>query len=395
VKVSLSPEYELLLDAAVPLPYARAETRRWSEERWCEVVRIAEWHRLGPLLFCRIDDDPAVPGSVREQLEQTYLANAARNLYVRAALLRALGALSVARVPVMLLKGAALLEGCYADPAQRELLDLDLLAPIDWIDAGVDALVPLGYEPDEQGEEGPRHLRLAHHHDAPLVDDQHVVAIELHRHMTIAGEGHAFAIDEVWRRAHRASAGDHMLPAGEDLLLHVCLHFTRNRLGGSFRRRQTGGALAQICDIARIVEHEPVQWDVLVDATHRYGLDTRVFLALFAARELGVGIPESALTGLMPPGFDPGLGRRLVSLRVLRVDDRLPLRSVRSMVAPSRDVLTRGWGAEPAGPWSLPGAYVRRARAQVPAARAALRRPWASMQDRRLNGEIYALEDRG
>jgi hypothetical protein len=391
VNVSLSPEYALLLDAAVPMPRSRVVAGRLAEDQWADVVRIADWHRLAPLLFCRLDNDPAVPPIVRRELEERYLANAARNLYIRASLGRALAALAAADVPALLLKGSALLETCYPDPAQRELLDLDLLVPPDRIEAGARALADLGYEAESEGEDGPR---LERHHDAPLVDDRRVVAVELHRHLTIAGEGNRFAIDEFWQRARPAPDGQHLLPAGADLLLHVCLHFTRNRLGGGFARRQTGGALAQICDIARIVEHEAVDWSVLVAWAQSYGLDTRVFLALFAAHELGVGIPDATLAGLQPPGFDPRLGRRLIALRVLRADDRLPVRSVRWMVAPSREVLTRGWGADAAGRLALAGAYVRRARAQGPAARAALRRPWASVQDRRLNDEIYALEDR-
>jgi hypothetical protein len=174
----------------------------------------------------------------------------------------------------------------------------------------------------------------------------------------------------------------------------VCLHFTRNRLGGSYRRRQTGGALGQICDIARIVERESVTWSALADSARRYHLDARVFLALFAARELGVPVPDAALAELKPPGFDPRLGRRLVAFRVLRADDHLPVRTVRWMFAPSRDVLSRGWNADPTAPSSLARAYLRRAKAHAPLARSALRQPRRLIQDRRLNSQIRALEDR-
>ena len=65
------------------------------------------------------------------------------------------------------------------------------------------------------------------------------------------------------------------------------------------------------------------------------------------------------------------------------------------MLAPSREVLSRGWNADSTATLSLARAYVRRARAQVPAARSTLRRPRAYVQDRRLNGQIDALEERG
>jgi hypothetical protein len=120
-----------------------------------------------------------------------------------------------------------------------------------------------------------------------------------------------------------------------------------------------------------------------------------VFLALFAAADLGAQVPEAALGALRPAGFDDVLGRRLVALRVLRSGDHLPARPLRWMVAPSRDALARGWNADPTATLSLARAYARRARAHVPEARSALRRPWTFVQDQRLNGQLGALEETG
>ena len=186
----------------------------------------------------------------------------------------------------------------------------------------------------------------------------------------------------------------HLIPSAEDLLIHVCFHFTRNRLGGSAHRRNTGGALAQIYDIERTVDGEDVDWDLLCRAAHESGLGTRVFLGLFAARELGVQIPADAIEPIRPRGFDQRLGRRLVALRVLRAGDHLPIRSIRWMLAPSREALRRGWNADSGATLSLAGAYMRRARAHVPEARSAIRRPWLYAQDRRLNSQIAALRER-
>jgi putative nucleotidyltransferase-like protein len=390
-----SPEYALLLDAIVPLSSSRVAAHALGTREWQQTLHVADWHRLQPALYCHVRSDPAVPTEPLAALEQSYLANAARSMFMTAELGRVLEALSAGGTEAMLLKGAALVRGGYIDPPQREMLDLDILVRHDQIEAGNAALAALGYVPDVDGEEGPKHLRLDQHHDAPLISPEQVTAVELHRHLTIAGEGNRFDIDEVWDRSRPDPNSAAMLPAPEDLLLHLCLHFTRNRLGGSFRRRQTGGALAQISDIARTVGRDRIDWSALIASARRYKLDTRVFLALFAARELGVAIPSEALADLRPTGFESRVGRRLVAFRVLQADDRLPVRSMRWIVAPSREVLVRGWGADPAATTSLARAYLRRARAFAPLARSALRRPWAVVQDRRLNGEIYALEDRG
>lgn len=396
--VTLTPEYALLLDAIAPRDVARTDHGGWSSDRWGRTLRIADWHRLSPMLFCHLAPGRGAPAPVRSALERAYLASSARSLFISDARRRVVGALVAAGIPALLLKGAALVETVYPDPAQREMLDLDVLIPKAQIAEASRALAPLGYRPsptdDDRSGRPSTQLEPDAHHAPALVGREQLVAVELHHHLTIPGEGTRFEIDQIWDRARRSPRGPHLIPSPEDLLLHVSLHFTRNRLGGSYRRRQTGGALAQICDIARIVEHEELHWEGLASSARNYGLDTRVFLALFAARELGVPVPSDALTELQPRGFNREVGRRLVTLRVLRTDEHLPVRSLRWMFAPSREVLSRGWNADPTAPSSLARAYMLRARAQAPLARSALRRPGLFIQDRRLNGQIRSLEDR-
>jgi hypothetical protein len=396
--LSPSPEYDLLLDAIVPLQAPRVDHSGWDAGQWGNALQAADWHRLSPLLFCHLEQERDVPAAVHSALERAYLAASARSLFIAEAQRRVLDALLADDIPALLLKGAALVETVYPDPAQREMLDLDILVPPEQIDRATQALTPLGYTPPPQpdGPVATATTRLApdDHHGPALVGAEQLVAVELHHHITIPGEGHRFDLDAMWRRSRPSSRGDYRLPSPEDLLLHVSLHFTRNRLGGSYMRRNTGGALAQISDVARIVDREAVDWDLLAISARSYGLDTRVFLALFAARELGVSVPVGALVRLQPPGFDAEIGRRLVTLRVLRADDHLPVRTLRWMFAPSREVLSRGWNADPAAPSSLARAYVRRAKANAPLARSALRQPRMFIQDRRLNSQIRALEDR-
>jgi hypothetical protein len=339
-----------------------------------------------------------VPPTVLDALEPAYLSNSARNLFVATELDRALQALASAGVPAMLLKGAALVETVYADSALREMLDLDILVPSTSLDAARAALGEIGYRPQSQGATNAQSrtsLRADHHHDPALVADHRIAAIELHHHIAMADERSHFAVDGLWGRARAGSRSpDHLLPSPEDLLLHVAFHFTRNRLGGSWRRAGTGGALAQICDIAWLVDRETIDWDLFVANARSYRLDARVFLGLFAAAELGAPIPADALGALRPADFDPRVGRRLVALRVLRTHGHLPVRSLRWLLAPSREALASGWGADPDGSLSLARAYLRRARARGPHVRSALRRPWTVVQDYRLNSQIHALDGR-
>jgi hypothetical protein len=397
--MSLTAEYALVLDAIVPLHRARVDYRDWDEQRWGRTLQIADWHRVSPVVFCHLRPQHDAPAAVLSALERGYLANAARSMFMTSALRRVVDALAADDIPALLLKGAALVETAYPDPAQREMLDLDILVPADRLDDASALLTPLGYRPrPPAGQDSlatmAMRLGLDEHHGPALIGNEQLLAVELHRHILIAGEGRRFDINELWQRSRPSASARHRLPSPEDLLLHVCLHFTRNRVGGSYRRRNTGGALGQICDIARIVSSEPLDWAILAETARRYHLDARVFLGLFAARELGVTIPADVLADLQPRGFDPVLGRRLVTLRVLRAGDHLPVRTLRWMFAPSREVLSQGWNADPTATMSLARAYLRRARANAPLARSALRRPWQFVQDQRLNDQIRALEER-
>src|SRR5262245_30090649 len=127
VTTTVSPAFALMLDAIAPEARPRVDHGDWSSELWDRTLDIAAWHRLSPILFRHLRSNDDVPRAVLETLERAYLENAARNAFLRDALERALQALAAADVPAMLLKGAALVETVYSDPAEREMLDLDIL----------------------------------------------------------------------------------------------------------------------------------------------------------------------------------------------------------------------------------------------------------------------------
>ena len=137
------------------------------------------------------------------------------------------------------------------------MFDLDILVPVPQQAQAHAALALLGYVAQESGN-GAGHLEPAMHHGTPLVSREQLLAVELHHHVTIPGEGDPFDIADFWDRSRPSAQPGCLLPSPEDLLLHVCLHFTRNRLGGNYFNRYSGGALAQLCDVARLIEYEAI-----------------------------------------------------------------------------------------------------------------------------------------
>ena len=84
--MSLPGEYRVLTAAASPAEAGDVDQRRAALQGmdWARLERLACWHRLGPLLWRWVSGCPALVPAMWERLEQGYLENAARNLYVRA-----------------------------------------------------------------------------------------------------------------------------------------------------------------------------------------------------------------------------------------------------------------------------------------------------------------------
>jgi hypothetical protein len=314
------------------------------------------------------------------RLERAYLESAARSLLLRSALEAVLGALAAASVPAMPLKGAALAGRIYPDPALREMTDLDVLVPAGTLDAANAALAGVGYRsayPATSPWGRPAWMRAHHHHDPPLVDRGGRISVELHHHLVGPDRAAGLRIADVWRRG-----GPGRMPAAEDLLLHACLHFTVNRAVRS------DGSLAQVADIAWIVHREEIDWPGFTAAAA--GVSPGVYLALFAARELGVAVPDAPLGALRPAGFDVRLGHRLVELRVLRAAPCFPAASLRTMLAAAI--------ASPARHRADPVATTRgqgcRRPVRIPPPGSWLGKPGAVVRDYRLNRWIRALESR-
>ena len=397
--MSLTGAYRVLAAASSP-----AEARDDDQLRsaltamdWDRLERLAGWHRLGPLLWHWLSGGPVLATAVWERLEQGYLDNAARNLYVQAELARVLGALDREGVAAMPLKGAALIETVYPDPALRVMRDLDILIRAEDAKRAQAAVADLGYRSGAnlRGEEGSREWMDEHHyHLPPLIGPERLLAVELHRHLVLPDDPARFDISGFWDRARPARTGpSHLVAAPEDLLTHVALHFSRNRLWRS------EGALAQVADVAWILDRHPLDWDALIRRATVDGTGPSLFLGLFAARELlGSEVAGPVMAALRPDSFRDVQGRRFLERRVLREREWLSLEVFTSKrpplmrVRPDGDWLRERYGAgDGAGVGRL---YLRRA---VQAARRfgpSVARPWDLGADLVLNRWMRSLDRR-
>ncbi len=103
----------------------------YTPQEWALFARMAEAEGVAPLIhytFQGAGYPAGIPDETRQSLALAYYSTAAHNALLFRELERILAALAAgAEIPVIVLKGAALAQTVYPDPALRPMGDLDLL----------------------------------------------------------------------------------------------------------------------------------------------------------------------------------------------------------------------------------------------------------------------------
>ena len=247
---------------------------------WPRLVEEASWHRTASLVLNALQTVKlldAIDPRVAEHLRGEHRETGARNLFVQAELERMVRALSTRDIDVVLLKGAALIATVYPDIALRPMRDVDLLVRPDDLIAATAVLAECGYAEEHAVPGATAQPRRA------LVGPRGWLAVDLHINLGPPEKALGFRVDDLWSRATPISIGKTtgLMPAPEDLLLHVALHFVRHQVDGS------AGGLGRLADVCAIVDRTPtLDWDLLLQDTAAKGAGVPFALALLLAEEL-------------------------------------------------------------------------------------------------------------
>ena len=260
---------------------------------WNRLVAAARSERVVPLLAHAIERGqlaPACPpADARSALRREYLAAAAKAAILGDEAARLLSTFARAGLPVIALKGLALAETIYPNPALRPMEDLDLLVRTDDLPAAVRLLAEAGYReawhgfPDFQRADG-------------LVD------VDLHTALLHEGEiptrlaAQAIETEALWAAAQPATiageAGLVLSPAHQ--LFHLCLHLCyHHALSGLLRHADILALVARHPDLLTVDRLGPL---VATRAGRR-----AVYHALASCeRRLGWVLPAELLDMLRP-----------------------------------------------------------------------------------------------
>ena len=274
---------------------------------WNEVVEVAVREHLAPLLFRRLKESDAragVPADAWKRLRRAYFTSGDRNTRLYRELQTVLQRLCDSRVKVVVLKGAFLAEAVYGDLALRPMCDTDLLVPRAELPRAQAILLDLGYGPRER--EDIELLCRENTELAPFVREDSYVELHWGIEDPASSLRDKIRVDTagLWARARSATiAGVQVLALSpEDLLLHLCLHASREH------GLECG--LRPFCDIAETIRYygSQLNWPQFVDRAREWDAARYAGLTLHLAKSLlAVPVPESVLGQLVPGGLDPRL----------------------------------------------------------------------------------------
>jgi hypothetical protein len=275
----------LLIECARARPDDTAIRRAAAAvDDWERLLEQADRHGMEPLLCWYLERCPdVVPAAVLGRLRDRLHAGAANSLKLAAELGRLVALFDQAGIEVVPFKGPAIAWSLYESPALRQMSDLDLLVRPADAQRAVDLLVANGCR--SEGGTDLRFLRSARElHFASPAD----VALDLHWAMAPAHFCHALDVERFWSRLVTVSVAGRSIRtlAPEDLLVFLCVHGAKH----------FWCSLRWLCDLARLIERVPLDWDGLM-AYARARRVSRIVNAglVLAADVLGAAVPPAIL----------------------------------------------------------------------------------------------------
>lgn len=249
---------------------ALAEARdaaRQPDFSWDEVRKLADQERIGPLLYEAVRGRAVVPDGLEREWQVAQRITAARNTLLLAELERAIAKLADAEIPVIPLKGAALIDTLYGNAALRPMLDLDMLVRQEQAQHATDLLVQLGYTP-----------AVVEPHKGALLDYENEIMLVKTSGPQFLLELHWSLIDSpyyqrqidmrwFWETARGARVGrtaTHVLGI-EAMLLHLCAHCALHH---------SGQGLLWLHDIAALLHanQASIEWERVLERARSFGL---------------------------------------------------------------------------------------------------------------------------
>ena len=293
-----------------PLP----DPTRLAQCEWRYFSILSRHHGVGPILYRALHERAAsVPAEWLQIFKAEYVTNAFHNQLAQTSVDKIGARFSSQRIPVIVMKGAALLRTLYDDPGLRILGDVDLLVDEGDVERADSQLQAWGFklsQSDNAEEVGSRcQYSLLYCWQLPRT-----IPVELHWRIFERYRPYVFDLDAVRAQAQPLPGmpPNVLVMAPEHELAHLCLHLDRHAITYRSLIGRTDwcesllvphglGRLAWLYDIALYLQrrNELIDWDRFIDTARRWAIDGRIHATLeMSRRTLGVGPPPEVLQAL-------------------------------------------------------------------------------------------------
>lgn len=286
-------EWSVILAACseVPLPRIVGRIRHLAQQVcWQGVLELAEHHGVLPQVCQFVQGlEDSIPPAVMATFRQAHQSNLHKTLLLSRELIHILDHLTSEGIEAMPYKGVALAQVLYADIAQRQAGDIDLLLRAHDVPRGREALRQLGYSPHSAFRELEERAYLKSGYEQSFDGKAGPNLLEVQWAIQPRFYAFDFDMESLFRRAVNIDvAGRSMKTLGSgDLLLVLCAHAAKH----------SWGRLVWLCDIAQLVHSPSLDWNWISAEANRLGIARIVQTTLLlASKLLEVSLPPQAMT---------------------------------------------------------------------------------------------------
>lgn len=305
---SRSLEAELVMQAARTTVTSPDRVRSLAAEdvAWGRVAELARRNGVVPLVAETLSNycDDLVDEETLRTLTSEQQRIAKQNLQLTGELCDIVSELSERGINALPYRGAVLAADVYEDIARRQFGDIDLLVRRADIPRIKQYLEERGYvtqyeRPDtERLSENQERAYTKYRRDYAFYRAETDTLVELHWRVLDRIFPTKIELETVWDRRVVRRIGGAEVPvlSAEDRLLMLCVHGSRHH----WER------LGWVCDIAELLQRQPIDWDVTLRRAREQNAERMFLLGPHLARTLyGTELPAAIRTRIdRQPGFD-------------------------------------------------------------------------------------------
>lgn len=254
---------------------------------WNYIVKEAKDQAVAPLLYHSLskmeNGRDYIPDDILRRLRNLYYRSLANNILLYHRLGRVLGFLREENIKVIVLKGAALAEQVYGNPALRPMSDVDLLVRKEDLPQVDKKLQLLGYSTQENYLD---RLKTSDNSYLNTIMMRNTSSPPLHIHWHLVNStiptfiySSKIEMERIWQEAIPARVADvqSLVLAPHHLIIHLSEH--------ALKPSHSLGKLIFLCDIHEAIRtyRDELNWGLLKEEVFRFNLSWQVYYCLHPA----------------------------------------------------------------------------------------------------------------